>query len=845
MEELVRPWREQYRACDPSSFQSRLIAIPSLTRLPNALDKSVFSARPPLPSLPTLPCATRSASGSTDEPRPIIQLRSIPALDPTVYPLEGQHQAWCATTHLVVENLVHLPASDWSEHQDDVPYTKESHATLVDAPVAKLDVSQSYAQACFLALLRGLESEYFLWQDYNSSFVWRQARVEIKYLSDSIVQAIGSLSLEFGSSLKRLRLVQEFIFENAARVSTTLVALAVFLRKFLQFCLDTVDEAGLKQGRAPSLVSLLSIIQPVRTSVQWLATILALDGENCSIPALVDNLNPVFLLNEVEREVRMQTITVSLHDRIAKELLCNLLDPWMKQISSRISLGPDNLVQRGTNSSDVMVDHERIKLNLLTPRLMSQIEDIEKSAEYLKQYAEEDVESGLSRLQVLGLEFSLFNSRLAELEARLDGWQKLTSLGPAATIYGADEPIPVHEDLHAKSKPEIQESIRRAIVRLAGQPKKSSQEDDDFRTVLDEHGSTTDLQQVIRICLEYPIQLQALVINERVLDTLLHRKQLREHLELLHQVFLFRNHRFVANLSEAIFSHDGNSLNLKGGVAKVTRWPPRSAKVSMATRNILVNSIDQKYLQGTTHVLAEKDLLGQLGFAVTLEEESREISRDSLDALTFLTFSFRPPKSLQMIITSRSLHLYTRINQFLLLLMHMVQVVNQLRMETRGYRTMRRISPVAERFRIEATNFVRSFSAHVLETVIETQCNTFMDILDQAHMTIPQLHHAHLSMLEQICNSALISSKMSEMQRILREVFAAVLSFSLIPMEHREDGGAETQQLYATFDAGVRKLVAVLAGAEATKEDSFAVGSSARFLMNNHWAAPLSTCTGR
>lgn len=217
---------------------------------------------------------------------------------------------------------------------------------------------------------------------------------------------------------------------------------------------------------------------------------------------------------------------------------------------------------------------------------------------------------------------------------------------------------------------------------------------------------------------------------------------------------------------------------------------------------------------------------------MSLDEEPEELPRDSLDALSFLKFGFRPPKPLDLIITPRSLTYYSRINEFLLMLLRMTNAAEQLFLQARPFRTMRRFSPVEERFRIEATNFVRAFVAHVHETVIGTHWRKFQQVLQQGDLTIDALRSAHESMLEQISNSCFITRKMKDIQTLLRTIFSAILTFS-VHKEHDDDDDERIEALYTTFRSSVRTFVAVLIGAEATKKDSFAAGATARFGLDH------------
>ncbi|CCG81962.1 putative Gamma-tubulin complex component GCP6 [Taphrina deformans PYCC 5710] len=843
MEELVKPWRDQYRATDPTSFASTLQVIPALPTVASAPHIEALDRRRPLDGIPQLRHGsdklrikydkhgrTRVASACT--------LAEIPSLEAPKQFTAQSTSSWCYAEVFDVPDMTTFSRVPRRE----IPHDSDTDMSI---PATTDDYGQQYSQAhlyrCLYHLIRGSESPMFMWDSVQNLFILRAQSASVENISSETLAPLLSNCQDYGTRLKWLVLVKDHLFDNATQYTAVHTALGVFLRQFLQYCIDQASH-DTADGNV-RFVGLMQCLDRVQVSLNWLTNILRLKSGR-SISECLNHLSTISLMNDVEKEVRLQTSLHSTHDKVARELLLCLTVPLMQDLSCRIrvSMAPSlksGLLQASSNDTYTELKYEEsTRPNMVAASCAEQILEVHKGILFLRDHARPGILQVIQIKQIsplaLTLQLSDLTSCSHEISLRIDD-SNLASETPKALVFMNDVSLST-----PMSKEEVRIDLEQKMFVSSRPLPITSDEAAKFSAALQAHsteGGSFDLDYALQVCLLEPLKKQALLVHEQVLYVMLHDMKLREHLGLLHQVFLLQNGLFTSKLREALFRGDGSSINLNHLSKKTDRWPPRSAKVSIATRSLLGNTIGEEFVLKTGHTVVEKEFLGHLGLHLKLEDDDKPVSRSSLEALSFLTFAFRPPKPVDLIITPRAIQLYSRINQFLLVLIRMIDVVERLTLDNREYRTMRRWSPVAETFRIEATNFIHSFAAHIFETVITVKCQQFIRLLDHKGISIETLRDAHLSMLEQICNSALLGSKMKEIQGILRTAFQAVLAFSQIPVEQREHDEVEVPKLYFSFNTNARKLVAVLAGAEATKDASFATGISARFQMNAFWTS--------
>lgn len=839
MDTLVQPWRDTYRTYDTKPFDGNLAQVPNLPNLGADLNHSVLTTNRQvlvldpiqfgLDTLNSRLCKSTGASKRSQLP----ELLTIPALDS--FSNTEDSQAWCSDFHWRPQRIA----------------TRDQNTTTTEvesSSIAPNDRSpRTSIQSCLIALLSGYESAVFTWHLSSNSFQVSKNDVDLGGLPYSACKRIMDACVDWATSFKRLHIAQEFLLSHATQFSPALVQVAVFLRDYLQLCTDHVNSL-LRPGTSESILYIWQQSQQNGQALDWLNSLLMLGG-GLTIEECVSNWSATTILDKLEQQTRLQTSIYTTKDQVVRELFSCLANTLTKEIASRTGLGPPMLADQSSflRQSAAQKYDPKSRPTILSDDDVSMIMEIEQGIEFLQRHSRGAQVRNLCRKRTPPhMEFTLIENNLKELEIAVRNWGDSMASGTfeeesvkRSSILSVSRRDGLNALRYPASRQAILQSFHDSINSIEG-PHLVEPSDADLGARLQTHCSESgcfDIDQAVRVCLFYPLNLQASYIHAEVLDVLTNNLKLREHLSLLRQIFFFHNGDFTSRLTHALFASEDSSISLNIVSGKRTSyWPPEAATVSFATRHILTETVRPRYFAERNSQLAEQELLGHLGVAMSPEEETQEIPRESLDAMSFLHFNYRTPAPLDMVITPRSLHVYSKINQFLLLLLRMTNTVDRLTSESRQYRIMRRDSSTSERFRIEATHFVRSFTAHVFETVIATHYDAFEATMARKDISIKRLRDAHDGMLDHIANCCFVTSKMTEMQTILRLVFDSILQFSFLPSQERQEDGGKGRGLYSIFDVNARKFIAILGGAEATKSESFATGISARFLMNDFWA---------
>jgi len=146
------------------------------------------------------------------------------------------------------------------------------------------------------------------------------------------------------------------------------------------------------------------------------------------------------------------------------------------------------------------------------------------------------------------------------------------------------------------------------------------------------------------------------------------------HLDLLHSYHLLGNGSFAIRLSRALFDADESSAEgrrktgLTAGLRLENRdvWPPASSELRLVLMGLLAESSTSE---------EQKNVLECISFAIRdLADKELELCRNvhSIHALDFLRLVYAPPNALlELIITPSVLERYDRIFKFLLVLLRM------------------------------------------------------------------------------------------------------------------------------------------------------------------------------
>ena len=759
MEELVRPWREKYRQGAEYLEVTTLTNIPSLIQHSVHLDHSTLSCAKGDLDLPPfvkgVDLIFAYASKQVKDVKPDVLLKQVPDLEVIDTPIPSR------TGHLVP-----LPLS-WEtfaerKYGEDITVEVFPFQTLfnakydrhVDADESDTTLVPAFAHRCMIALLRGLESNLFQWDNTKSTFHLTATKIRLTGLSHAASTSLFASFLGYGTSVRLLSLACEYVQSHIQSISPTVVVVMVFVKDYLDYCEDLL--------RTPleSHEAVVSLWHRVRISggiLQWFISLLSIDSLK-SITA-IRKLSGVTILDAIVAQVSLQC-----EDELSKaaiELLYLAINPLLQVIETRDSTGSNEFLKpSATHKYD-----PRSVPALLKSVDLSALEQIEQGLTFIAQCGVKDI----PKLSLIS------HSQTSKDES------------PDITFLQLDFDL----------------------------PKTTAS---DMADRLSKH-SSINLEHTFAKMITYPLLAHADIVKSKVTQLLYDHLKLQDHLDIIYQVFLFGNGSLASSLSATLF-HDTSSISLHSS----PKWPPGAAKLNMATRQLLMENIrGDRFALHSDQALAERELLGHIGLVIDPEED-QPIDRTSLHAFQFLRFGVRLDAPLDSIFTPRVMKQYSTINQFLLTLLRMVHVVNETFLQAREYRTLRRLSPTTERFRVEATTFIHSFTAHIFETVITTNYRAFEMQVAQ-RLEVDELTAAHGHFLETVINACLLSRRLEPLSTMLTTIFTSILTFS----QSKEDEDEDDAQ-YLIFHDNTTRFIRVMIGSQ---QQAFAQGFTARFHEDN------------
>ncbi|KAF5386245.1 hypothetical protein D9615_002656 [Tricholomella constricta] len=235
-------------------------------------------------------------------------------------------------------------------------------------------------------------------------------------------------------------------------------------------------------------------------------------------------------------------------------------------------------------------------------------------------------------------------------------------------------------------------------------------------------------------------------------------------------------------------------------------WPPVGADLSFFLRTVIVDSFENgtgDEVDGTkarSRVLEEAEY--RLGFAIRDLPVGR--GRDkwlnplSIEALDFLYMDYKPPSSLEVLITHDILSKYQRMFAFILRLMRVEHALGSLFRMTRASAKplFPTLVPSRKRllhFRFVAQSFVSNLSAYVSDTAIGGNFDPFLARLSPQNdghevgfSDVFALAKSHSRLLDDMLSACLLRSGQRAVGELLRSALELVLEFTIVVGElHR------------------------------------------------------------
>ncbi|BFZ57282.1 hypothetical protein PYCC9005_004333 [Savitreella phatthalungensis] len=834
MEALTQRWRHQYRS--PEEL-ARQVLIPDFHPLPdvNANTQLQSCSIDPAHLLPDLPAFSYEIDALEQD-----FIRSLAINQPSEQdesevdePAEAEDYDDPDTTF----------EQDHAEDEDkDTPSEFDEFDAIVNDHLGTdlWALDSRDALLCLSHALHGRSSALVAWDDSTARFRITAPDRRLSGATLEASQALFTACAASATAARRIELVAEGLRAKTREASAS--ATAIVTARFIADLLHLHGNAlALPGDESIAVCDLDRALMNSHKRLHWLTDLLLVDTHRSScIARSVRAFDGKVVLDRLWRSLTLPTEHMDHITRVLQlSYLHDLTAVLVREISAAATLGTaatglsnhEMVVLRRDESGSLFIDTERAPA-CLTPQAQS-----------------------------LLLECIAGTSVLKHADAR----QLDRSFNPTfSTIVSTSvEPLPTTKIVTASAPSgDIEAQLAASLAQMSLIPSQT--------TVLQAFKSSIDrittskhmpLSRAWDLGVHIPLQLHVAALKHHVTDALMNRVKLLDHIDLLREVYLFGNGKLVSSLSNVIFAEPRSLAALaRGGPglisvyspAAVKQWPPPTAKVAVALRNVLAQTLtDERFLHQATATQSEPELLGHLGFRVEEPDSATtsETKVGSIDALSFLRFRYRSPRALQGIITPASIRQYDMISQFLLLLLRCSHAVTKMsRAHTTGERRhLRREHPVSERFRLEAAAFVRAVTAHAFETAVAANWSTFRASIAAATSSttispsVADLRHMHDLLLDRIAAGLLLNRRAKEIHALLRTALQAALDLSHMSIGDRE--APESQQsLYENFHKVAVKLVRVCEASAATGRgrldgNSPVAGLAVRLAMNGYWSS--------
>jgi hypothetical protein len=344
------------------------------------------------------------------------------------------------------------------------------------------------------------------------------------------------------------------------------------------------------------------------------------------------------------------------------------------------------------------------------------------------------------------------------------------------------------------------------------------------------------------------IAAQAEVVNRESLRLLFETHNLRQHLDLQRSFHLLGNGMFCTMLTHALFDPDLETAERQAGIARQggvmglrlgsrDTWPPASSELRLALMGILAESFNAEHRTAEAPAASPSkfaSLPGDLSFAVrdlSPEDIEKCMNPDSLEALDFLRLAYSAPQELRVVITPAILVQYDRIFKFLVRLLRLMYVVDQL-FRVVNLRTSAWLEPgnIAYRFAREARHFVSCISAYFLDSGIALPWQSFQSKLDEMQTDLAQadtglsekacspetLREYHSQAINQMASALFLRKRQQPVLKLLEDIFITVLAYAkharlqaLGSVAEGEHTKAYSTKLYRDFKKKVQVFITV------------------------------------
>jgi len=348
---------------------------------------------------------------------------------------------------------------------------------------------------------------------------------------------------------------------------------------------------------------------------------------------------------------------------------------------------------------------------------------------------------------------------------------------------------------------------------------------------------STDIEtgQALSLSIMPLLSAQHRLLSFHVLKLLLEDHDLLNHLQLQFRFHLLGNGSFASRVSTALFDSEqtsGEGRRRTGGKTGLRlqnrgTWPPASSELRLALMGTLSESMASP---------EESTLNDSISFAVReLSDTELEacMDADSIHALDFLRLQYRQPNALvESVITAQSLEKYDRIFVFLLRLLRVKNVAQELLLHSLKDNRSTRSSLANRRLAIEIQQIITTLADFCQNIAIGTAWYEFEKKLHAIVAALASndyegtlrlvgglnhLRSLHEGMLDDVLRALFLKRKQARLGQVLADIFGFILRYAAAVRNGTEEValnklGVDFRRLVKTFMAQLSEHAVLSSG---------------------------------
>lgn len=648
-------------------------------------------------------------------------------------------------------------------------------------------------------LAMGRMSQYMRWDEQHRDFVPTTTRLTISGFSPEL---IGELQASLASMGKTMRFIETSVFDSTMpgqlAFFSSLRMISTALQSFLL-------------NRRSTVVSVVQLQDMLTIPCQFVACLEQL------ISAVLSSKDDIELLRSFLEFAQHQSMIFPRCQPLFNNLLSAVAGPVLASVEADL---------QAPARRD---EEESASLPAWTTLLPSPTAQVVSEIAVAKTLLlDADPASMMEKPSVcdrLDLKLTFSWEQVATLQEQLSQAEFQARTGTAPSVNHDAERLGVIEratmDFQHLQLDELSPSpIQKGLVELEATLSQCLDRDDSVTTNPVPHDQILDFSVSPVIAAEHRLATFA------ILGVLFQQSNLCLHLQMIKNFLLLGNGSFASRISTALFDssqssgegarRDGSTTGLR--LQDRDTWPPTSSELRLVLMGILT-----EHLPSITRLQFEEAISFSLR---DLNEEQMERCRDvdSIYALDFLRMHYKAPNPvLEVVITNRILDKYDRVFQYLLRLLRVHSVAQDV-LRAVSCRSAVQIDGLEHRLRIDIYHAISTLADHAHNIAIATSWGSFDNAvhdvrqkvssdnysgLSQAGYSLKSLEALHEVTLDSILKVLLLKEKQSKTRKMIEELFSIVLSFAASlrksTPEH-EDRATTTKRYYDEFKTCINRL---------------------------------------